>query len=209
MTGDQKGYSLAQLIAAMPLAVLVFGTLGLAMINFLVTYEETKLFIQLQDELFGAIETMRYGYTKKGVTDGEGLIGLLTASEVTIDLSRRSIRLEPVDLDPGLTYYSTFYLDDRDRLRVSGQYGINSYTDEAVFPSVDSRMGKENRFRILELEFTPEESLDGIVYLLGIRVRAQVRFRERSSDQSIEDDLRSNARTIEYETSVFIGNAGV
>ena len=46
------------------------------------------------------------------------------------------------------------------------------------------------------------------IYLLGIHIVGRVRFRERLSKQNVADDIRLNTKTIEYNTSVYLANAG-
>lgn len=212
---NQKGYYLADLVASLPLAVLIILAFTFVVINFLRTFEEVKLYTQLQDELFSAIETMRYGYSVDYVTGNpsdpaelkEGLIGLITANEVTIGLDRRSITIKPVILTPGLPYYSNFYLDTNNHLRASGKYGLKSFSDKLIFPTGIKKIGVKDQFRILELNFISEKVVHDKIYLLGIQIKAQVRFREKSSKQTAEEDIRMNTKTIEYKTSVFLTNA--
>ena len=212
---NQKGYYLADLVASLPLALLIILAFTFVVMNFLTTYEEVKLYTQLQDELFAAVETMRYGYSIDNVTGNpsdpaeqkEGLIGLITANDVTIGLSHRSITLTPVILTPGLPYYSEFYLDTNNHLRASAKYGLKSFSDKLIFPSGLKKIGGQHQFRILELNFIPEKIVQDKIYLLGIQIKAQVRFREKSIKQTAEEDIRLNTKTIEYQTSVFITNA--
>ena len=214
---SQKGYSLADLIASLPLAVLIILAFIFVVINFLRTYEEVKLYTQLQDELFNAVETMRYGYSVDEVTGNpsdpaelkEGLIGLITANDVTIGLNHRSITLTPVVLTPGLPYYSEFYLDTNNHLRASGKYGLKSFSDKLLFPTGLKKIGGQFQFKILELNFIPEKIVNNKIHLLGIEIEAQVRFREKSLKQTTEDDIRLNTKKIKYITSVFITNAGL
>lgn len=207
---NPSGFSITDLVASLPLAVLVFVILILAMSNFITTYEETKLFTQLQDELFQAVETMRYGDTKKNVTDGEGLIGLLTAERVVISPHRTSITIYPVVVTQGLggeSYRAKFYLSDKGELKAESIYGIKPIHPHVLFPSGSKKLGAFQQFRITKLQFIPEKvGSSGKVYLLGIRIKAEVRFRIRAAKQTLEEDLRKNIRSIEYKTSVFLGN---
>lgn len=212
---NQKGYYLADLVASLPLAVLIILAFTFVVINFLRTFEEVKLYTQLQDELFYAIETMRYGYSESSITGNpsdpaelkEGLIGLITANEVTIGLDHHSITLVPVILTPDLPYYSRFYLDTNNHLRAFGKYGIKPKFDKLLFPTGLKKIGVKDQFRILELNFTSEEIVNNKIYLLGIQIKAQVRYREKSQKQTAEEDILMNTKTIEYKTSVFLTNA--
>jgi len=212
----QDGYSLAELVVALPLSILVIVILTFAIANFATTYQEIQLYTQLQEELFNAIETMRYGYAKEGVTgsfyspenEKEGLIGLLTAKEVTIGLTGKTITIKPINLNPGVPYYSQFFLDDKNHLRVSGQYGIKTYTNELVFPQTARKIGGEQQFKILDLYFEPQKVVNNNIYVLGIEIKARVRFREKLDSQSLEEDSQINTKTIEYKTSVYLANSG-
>ncbi|MBN2461643.1 MAG: hypothetical protein JXB60_08545, partial [Candidatus Cloacimonetes bacterium] len=207
---DERGISLLELVAALPLAVLVLVLVSMAVTNFLTTFEETKLYVQLQEELFQAVETMRYGYTKKGVTDEEGLIGLITANSVTIRPDRAGITIRPIVITQGASednYKADFYLTDHGRLKTSARYNLLYYYNQPVFPSGDNFIGKDPQFKITSLRFTPEiASNDGRVFLLGIEIEAMVRFRERASQQTANEDIRLNTKKIKYKTSVLLGN---
>ncbi len=203
---NQKGYSLAELVVSLPLSLLVFVILIIGVLNFLKTYEETKLFTQLQDELFMAIEIMRHGYATSSVTEGEGLIGLISAKQVTLDLTQSAVLIRSVQDTPALPYYSKFYIDQQGYLRVSGNYGTKSYNNVLIFPTGDKKINGKPRFKILNpvMTFYPIKSYEGRVSLLGINMEAQVRFREKRTEQSTADDIRMNTKKIKFETSVFI-----
>ena len=210
---DQTGFSLIELVSGLLLVSLIFVILTLSVINFVTTYEDVKLFTQLQDELFSAIETIRYGYTIEETTEDVGLIGLLTANNVEIENSGSRIVLTPIVFDPGIPYYSIFYLDDMGRLKATIQYADKYHTGIQIFPSGNKMIGNQPQFKIINHHlFTAERTFkqsDGSdkIFLLGIELEARVRFREKAREQSVEDDIRINTRTIQYKTSVFIGNA--
>lgn len=204
----QKGVALIELVAGLPLAVLILLVVTMAVLNFIKSYQETKLYTQAQDELFDAIETMRYGFTKQGVTDDESLIGVLTTKELTISANRKSMTLKPINLNPGFEYWSRFFLDDVGYLRVSGQYGLTGYNSQLVFPADDLRLTNgQQHFRITQLEFVPLKTNNNRVYLLGVNIEVQIRFREKGKDQNAEEDSRTNLKNIEYNTMIFVGNA--
>ncbi|MCD6182288.1 MAG: hypothetical protein J7K89_07910 [Candidatus Cloacimonetes bacterium] len=218
MIRNQLGFSLTDLVASLPLAALVLVILTLAILSFVKTYQETKLYVQLQNELFQAVETMRYGFARENITgdpnmpDGQKkpLAGLLTAQTVEISTNQQSIRIEPVKMTSGSAFYSRFFVDPNGHLRVSGQSGINLfYTNELVFPSSLAKVGNEYKFRLLDARFTPQYASGNKVYVVGIYFKAQVRFRKRLKNQSVQEDIEQNTRTIEYKTSVFLGNADV
>ena len=217
LLNNAKGIALTELLAAIPLTILVFVILIIGIVNFVTTYQEVRLYTQLQEELFDAVETMRYGYTKADVTGGindldrekEGLIGLLTARKVEFGTGG-SITIYPPSVDQTFGeegYWSRFYLDENKHLRVSARYGVKVFQNELVFPSGINKVGNDYQFQITELNFTPIKSIQDKIYVLGIHIKARVRFREKLKDQSIEDDINLNTKSIEYNTSVYMANA--
>jgi len=207
---NEKGYSLASLVAGLPLATLVLVIVTLAMVNFVDTYHETRLFNQLQDDVFQAVETMKFGYAIDGVTDNYGLIGLMTAQKVEISNTRDNVKLTPVIVNPGQPFNSSFYLDSKGVIRSKGSYAFQSYSgsDHPIFPESSQKIGNVLQFKCEELEFLPyKQTVNGSPTLVKIRVVASVRFREKLDGESIDEDLKSNLRTIEYETLVHIANA--
>jgi len=208
---NNSGVSLPELVASIPLAALVFIILALAIVNFITTYEETKLYIQLQDELFQAIETIRHGVVKENVTDGEGIIGVLTAGRVSIQNAGHFIKILPVIVTQGLgeeSYKANFWLDDKNQLVANGRYGIKTFNNHVVFPSGNRKIGNVNMFQITKLKFTPQKGNSNEVGLLGIEIEAQVRFRKKLTKQTAEEDKEKNTKRIKYKTSIIVGNAG-
>lgn len=209
---NQKGSSLVEILAGIPLAAVVFAIFGIALSHFIITYQETQLYTQLQEDLFSAIETMRYGYALEGVTDDEGLIGLMTAQTVEFSTSRTDMTIKPIVVDPTYKYKSVFSVNDDDQLEVHSTYGAKYFrTPKLVFPSTPTKMiGNQPQFKILNprnIWTVLKTDNDGNALLLKIEMEAQVRFRERKRGESREEDIRRNIKKIRYETSVFLGNA--
>jgi len=102
MVKNQKGVSLVELIAAIPLTILVFVILTMAVSSFVTTYKETRLYLQLQDELYNMVDLIRHGYIDKNIEASEGLIGLMTANRVEISGGRNMMTLRPVIIAEGL-----------------------------------------------------------------------------------------------------------
>lgn len=206
---NEKGYSLASIVAGLPLAVLVFAIVTLAMVNFITTYQETRLFNQLQDDLFQAVETMKYGYAVDNITANYGLIGMMTAQEVEIANTRNSVKLTPVIVNPGQPFWSTFYLDSNGVIRCSGAYAFQSFSggNHPIFPESSKLIGHEPQFKVDDLTFSVVKNQNGTPTLVKISVEATVRFREKGDDESMEEDIKKNTRSIEYETLVHIANA--
>ena len=188
---------------------------GIGIVHFTTTYQEIRLYSQLQQDLFEAIEIMRHGYMLDGVTDDEGLIGLTTAK--TIDLSSVvELEVKPLVLNQNLEslYWVRYYVDDTMQLKIRGSYGASkNFNNEPIFPSSPIKyIGREPQFTIKNSydiwSITPNTTDgNGYPHMIDIKLVGQVRFREKLRNQSNEDDIRKNTRTITYETSVFLGNA--
>lgn len=205
-----SGVSLPELVASIPLAAIVFLIMGLAIVNFATTYQETRLYTQLQDELFQAIETIRHGVAKNNVTEGEGIIGVMTAGKVSINSARNRIQIIPVVVSQGLgeeSYSANFWLDDG-KLMANGRYGVKSFNNFQVFPSGNRKIGIVNMFRITDLVFSVEKGSSANVTLLGVEIEAQVRYREKLDEQSPAEDIEQNTKSIKYQTQILVGNAG-
>jgi hypothetical protein len=206
---NDSGVSLPELVASIPLAALVFLIMGLAIVNFATTYQETRLYTQLQDELFQAIESIRHGVTMNNVTEGEGIIGVMTAGKVSINSGRNRIRIIPVILSQGLgeeSYSANFWINNG-QLMANGFYGVKNFSNHVVFPSGNRKIDNFNMFRITDITFRNEAGTMSDVSLLGIVVEAQVRFREKLEDQSVEEDIEQNTKSIKYQTSIMVGNS--
>ncbi|MEA2095476.1 MAG: hypothetical protein U9P73_02120 [Candidatus Cloacimonadota bacterium] len=210
---NNRGYSLIEIIAGLPLVALVFVVFGIGTVHFVTNFQEVKLYSQLQQDLFDAIEVMRHGYMCDGVTDDEGLIGIATAKKVRVGDSRNSIKVMPITLNTAEeeSYWVKYIVNDDMQLETKGRYGINSYENKVVFPTTPIKyIGREPQFKIknpLRIWNVVETDAQGNPLLLDIKLVGQVRFREKLRNQSNEDDIRRNTRTITYETSIFLGNS--
>ena len=210
---NNKGYSLIEIIAGLPLVALVFVIFGVGIVHFVTNFQEVRLYSQLQQDLFEAIEIMRHGYMCEGVTDNEGLIGLTTAKKVEIGISRNSIKITPLvlNLDLESLYNVKYIVNDDNQLVINGDYGLNNFRNEKIFPSTPIKyVGRDPQFTIKNprqiWNITHYDAL-GNPLMVDIKLVGQVRFREKMRTQSNEDDIRKNTRTITYETSVFLGNS--
>lgn len=218
---NERGMLLPDLVASLPLGVIVLTVMTLSVINFLVAFNDVRDYTQLQDELFQAVETLRYGYVQSGVnTNSVALCGLMTANQVKLGDSRSSMELE-VDSNPAFPIRSRYWIDSNGMMKMRGNYGsqlfsssITNSNDIPIFPISDRKVGGALKFQILNPEsaFTPlrvdaaSNSTVRYVRLLGVDIRAQVRFREREDGQSASDDLRMNTRQIRYQTKIFVPN---
>lgn len=221
---NQKGVSLVELVAGLSLATLLFAALIMAMVHFVKTYQETKLFLQLQEDLFQAVQYMRYGYAHEPETRDEGFIGLMTAKDVTISASNNFITIYPLLTDQtyAASYWSRFTVNDNHQLVVQSQYGNNkNIAPIVIFPKTRfketqqsppvKKFGQEAQFKIVNHNSVwsiERRDMQGNPLMVKIRLEGQVRYRARQQGQSALDDKLQNTRTIVYETSVFLGNSG-
>lgn len=209
MLKNQKGVSLLELVAALPLAVLVFTILTMAMANFITTYHEMRLFTQMQEELYSLVDTIRHGYMQENIENSDGLIGLLTANKASIASTGNSITVRPVIVTGGLpdAYRTTYTVDADGRMFVSGRYGLQSFSNTKIFPSSNKLIGRDFQFKIINSDiFSAEKTTTKGPILVNIHLAGRVRYREKGRDQSSEDDIRLNTKTIDFKTSVFVAN---
>jgi hypothetical protein len=215
---SRKGISLIEILVTLPLAALVFVGISLAIISFMNTYQETKLYTQIQEDLFTAVETMRMGYANDEYTKGNALIGLSSANSIQFSQSRDAITISPALAQDKLSisnYWSRFSCDSEGQLWVMSSHGLNNTFKKhlLIFPSAPVKMiGRNPQFQILNRNTIWDvQQVDGRgnPTLIKISLEAQVRFREKQRKQTPEDDLRQNTRNIKYETSIFVGNSQI
>lgn len=218
---NERGLLLPDLIASLPLGVIVMVIMTFSVINFLLAYSDVSDYTKLQDDLFQTVETLRYGYVQSGVnTNSVALCGMMTANQVILGESRTSMTLK-VDGNPAFPIQSKYWISGDGMLKLRGRYGSQQFStpsstssDIPIFPRSDHRVGGELKYRILNpgSAFTPlradvnSNTGDSNVRLLGVNIEAQVRFRERENGQSEEDDLKMNTRRIRYQTKIFVPN---
>lgn len=215
---NERGLLLPDLVASLPLGVIVLAVMTFSVINFLVAYGDIRDFTQCQDELFQAVETIRYGYVQEGVVNSRSLCGMMSANMVTSS-SQNNLRME-VDGDPATQILSEYKIDGSGQLTLRGRYGSQLFyisgstgNDIKLFPTSDRRIDGVLKYRIINpgSAFTPIKVDEGdagtnYIRLLGVNLEAQVRFRERENGQTTEEDARMNTRTIRYETKIFVPN---
>jgi len=216
---NERGLMLPDLIASLPLGVIVMVVMTLSVVNFLLAYSDVRDFTKMQDDLFQTVETLRYGFVQSGVnTNGVALCGLMTANQVTVGESSVVMK---VDGNPAQPIQSSYRITGEGMMKLRGNYGSQLFTspnsssaDIALFPKSDLKIDGELKYRILNpgSAFSAEESEFNentntyMVRLLGVDIEAQVRYRERVNGQSEEDDLRMNTRRIWYHTKIFVPN---
>jgi len=116
---NEKGVSLVEVIAGIPLAIILFGVLAMTMLHFVQVYQETKLYTQLQEDLYNAIEVIRYGYSDEYYNMGEGLIGLMTARDVEISPNRRIMTVYPMLVEQNPNFKCVYTINDKEQMTLS------------------------------------------------------------------------------------------
>ena len=214
---DNKGFGLAELVAVLPLGILVMVALTVGVIKFSMAYTEITLYSQLQREVINAIESVKYGYPKSPYTDNQNLIGLSTAQKVIIAGAQNSstqITLKPPNLTSASgdsPYYSKFFLNRQGFLMVTSYYGNSTFTDQ-VFPKDKTKGNQKSRFKILNndifINSTPfiDGSTSNEIGLVTIHIKAQVRFRKRGKNQNAHDDLKKNTKTVDFKATIYAAN---
>ncbi len=206
---NNKGYTLIELVAAIPVVVLVFALILISLAKFARSYHENKVFRKAQNEAFNVIEYFRYGYTKGQVTSDKNIIGLLTASQVIIGGTGNSITIYPIDAQSTSNYFTHFYQNGPE-IWVNSQYGNNAISRRKIFPTEDIMYGRDPELKVQELRFydaMPNGS--GKARLVGIDLKIKIRFRKKARNQSTADDLKENTRTIEFHTKVYAENSDI
>jgi hypothetical protein len=209
---NQKGISLVELVVSIPLALLVILILSIVLINFVTTYQEVKLYLELQENLFNTLEMIRYGYVYEPFTDSPSddpqnkrpIIGLMTANEIDLGIHPHSISLYQ---EGG--YRADYYAAD-------GKIFLNlsnpnwSETGIQIFPPDDinnEEVGNDQRFEIIDYSlFSVEQGSLEKPEIINVRLKGRVRFRAREQGQTVESDIRMNTKTIQYQALVYLEN---
>lgn len=212
---NQKGIMLPDIIASLPLGVIVLTVMTLAILNYINAYSDLRDYTKLQDDLFQAVETIRYGYVQRGInTNGQSLCGILSANRVSVDNNGNALNLV-VDTESSYEIRTNVTLSNGS-LNLRGSYGATIFSSPnsssnniTIFPDDSSKINGQKKYQIINSNsvFTSrKQDSNGNVRLLEINLEARVRFRERINGQSADDDIRINTRTIRYKTNVFVGN---
>ena len=207
---NEKGVSLVEIVAGIPLAVILFGVLAMSMMHFVKTYQETILYNQLQEDLYNVIETIRYGYSDDYFNMGEGMIGLITARDVDVSANRRILTVYPLLVEQNPNFRCVYTVNDDQLITVKLFYEHVMQEPKIIFPSTKPKFfGNQAQFRILNRAtcWSIVESDNGNPTLVKLRLEGQVRYRAKQQRQSAAEDIRQNTRTVTYETMVYLGNS--
>jgi len=202
------GFTLTELMATAILASILALGFATAMYQYVLSYQESRDFIKLQQDMIAAFDAMRHGYVRRNLNLDQPLIGLLSAQTISFGPDGQSITIIPLDGGSGSRYFARFSRYARDgSIMLNAQYGHFTGNNIVVFPSKPERVGREAKYQITRLFFedlTP--NLDKS-HLIRISMTGRVRFRERGRRQTQLEDLQYNIRYVQFETTVFLGNA--
>ena len=215
---NEKGFTLAELMISVFLVALLGYGFAMAMLQFVIGFQETRDFILLQQDMIAVMNIIRKGHAIEGVHDNAynnyPIVGLLTAQRVSFSYSRDSITMSPVRGEETLNrqWVRVRLEPNTGRVITDYQFGAQSKYGVIVFPTVKERINRENRYRITRLEFvnlTPGLEQPQLVRVI---MEGQVRFRERGRTNrrrlmTVEQDQQMNVRRVIYETTVYVGNA--
>ncbi len=217
MINKESGHTLADVVISFPIIGLIIVILSLAMVNFVTTYQEVEAFTRMSTEMFNAIEVIRHGnvFEDRNEPNPVPLLGVLTADTLTIGLDR-SLNVKP-KLPDTRNYYSKFYVKNN-ILFADVKSGHKTKYNLRLFPVEDREIGENPEIEILNpkhifsnrtpnLPNTPSQIPQDKICLLGVELKAKVRFRSRLDKQSVEEDIRFNTRTIRYTTRIFAGSS--
>ncbi|MCL1827129.1 MAG: prepilin-type N-terminal cleavage/methylation domain-containing protein [Candidatus Cloacimonetes bacterium] len=215
---NQRGFSLAELMLSTVLMSLLAYGFALAMLQFVIGFQETRDYISLQKDMLNVMNLIRQGTPIDGIHTSlwsdHPLIGLLTAQKVTFSYNNDAMTMSPVRGSDPLNRMWVRIKHERNTGRVLMDYQFQNLSkfNEVIFPTDKEKIGRDNRFRITRLDFTnltPHlEQPDLIsIYMVG-EVRYRVRGRiSKNKLMSQEDDLQMNVQRLILQTTVFVSNA--
>jgi len=201
------GFTLIELLATAILATILSIGFATAMYQYVLSFQESKDYIKLQQDMIDTINFIRHGYIKRNLNLTEAMIGLLSAQDVKISLDGQTITIIPLDGRGSSRYYARFSRNRNGTILLTAQHGHVIGNNIMVFPSKLEYVGREAKYQITRLSFenlTPDLEK---MRLVKISMTGRVRFRERGRRQTQLEDLQNNIRYAQFETTVFIGNA--
>jgi prepilin-type N-terminal cleavage/methylation domain-containing protein len=217
---NQKGFTLSELMAATVLVSLLTYGFAMAMLQFVIAFQENRDLVILQQDMLHVMNHVRQGLIIDGVHNNVHndypILGLTTAQRVSINHQNNAITMSPVGGSDALTRMWSRIRHDQNTGIVLFDYQFRSQSrfGEVIFPSTRTRQTRDNRFRMTNLQFTditpgPQQPLPR---LIRVSMEGQVRFRERGRInprrlQTVEQDQKMNIRRIAFETIVYVGNS--
>jgi prepilin-type N-terminal cleavage/methylation domain-containing protein len=204
---NYRGFTLTEVIAAVALVGLLGYGFTMAMLQFVTSYQETRDYIQLQQEMIETINIVRHGYITSRSSEVP-LFGLLTAHKVTFNTERNSVRVAPLDADFVIPQWATYFHNTRDgTIRVSGMFRVTPKRNEIIFPRKIVMVGNESKFQIVHFEFEDVTEYGVFTSLVKLTITGRVRFRQARRGQSGLEDARQNVRYATFEVITFLGNS--
>ena len=215
---NEKGFTLAELMVSVLLVALLGYGFAMAMLQFVISYQETRDFILLQQDMMAVMNIIRKGHAIDGIHNNSynnyPIVGLLTAQRVSFSYSRDSITMSPVRGNDALNrqWVRVRLEPNTGQVITDYQFGAQSKYGVVVFPTIKERVNRENRYRITKLEFVNLTPSLEQPQLIRIIMEGQVRYRERGRTNrrrlmTVEQDQQMNVRKVAYETTVYVGNA--
>ncbi len=214
---DMRGYTLAELVAVLPMGLIIIAALTVGILHFVKTYQEITMYSELQKETMNTIEVIKYGYPKSPITDNKILIGLSNAYQInfpnsTVHNSAYSeIIIKPVDpnSENGITdSYARYYLNRNNELMLTANYNGRMFR-EKIFPKENKKIGRFWQYEIINKDLfydvTPNPQ-SGLVMLIKIHLKTRVRLRKKGKDQNTDEDIKLNTKTVDFETVIYASN---
>jgi hypothetical protein len=205
------------MVETMLVSLLTYG-FAMAMLQFVIAYQENRDIIQLQRDMLFVMENIRHGLHIEGVHTNPyndyPLIGLQTAQRVSINHLQNSITMSPIRGSDPMTrmWVRVKHEPNTGRVLMDFQFINQTKLGVVIFPSSQAQIGRESRFRMTRLQFTNETPGEEQPQLIRVRMEGQVRFRQRGRINprrlmTVEQDQKMNIRRIVFETYVYVGNS--
>jgi len=215
---DERGFTLAELVVATMLVTLLAYGFAMGMLQFVIGYQETRDFIQLQRDMLAVVNTARRGFAIRGVHDSPyldaPLVGLLTAQKVSVNHNRDTITISPVGGDDPINriWARLRHNINTGEVLYDYQFGSVSRFGLVLFPTVKDRIGRVNRYRITRLEFNNPYPEYEQPQLISIIIEGSVRYRQRGRIDrrrllTEEQDQKLNVRSVRFDSIIYVGNA--
>ncbi|MCK9330714.1 MAG: prepilin-type N-terminal cleavage/methylation domain-containing protein [Candidatus Cloacimonetes bacterium] len=207
---NENGFTLVEVISSVVLVTVLALGFFIALTHFVTSYQETKDFLTLQEELLKVVNQIRHGYIDSRVANiDRPLIGLMTAQSVKLGRIGEYIEIIPVDGDYGARSWAKYHVDRDGRLLLTARYGYEGgHTNHVIFPSSTEKIGRYYKYRITDIKFQDlTKDIAPTTFLVKMYIQGMVRFREKAKGQSDEEDRVLNTKYVEYETIIYLGNA--
>ncbi len=190
---SESGFTLTEVLAAIAVSTILIAMAAVAIFTFYTKYRELRLFAELQQDAFDAVETIKYGYPFDIEYD-YFFMGIANSRSVTFEASGAQlgeytgILCYPSDNRTGGThdYVRFFYDRDRRAIRVQSLQGIRFFQDQ-IFPRP-----RDTNTEVTKLRFA---SLTGVENprVVSMELEARVKVSE------------DRYRYVNYRTNIALG----